>query len=274
MEKKVSYAAATWFPKLQKSHGYRLLSAIQAQCLLLISRAYKKTSTAALCVLTGTLPLHLKLEKITIQGCILRLEKPLQNYNPKDYQQKHIPTDIPPYIEYFRWSEDQVSTIEPQVKIYTDGSKMEEGVAFAFCVYYEDNEIYKSQSKLRSYNSVFQAEQLAILEAIKWSEKSDYNYIQINSDSLSSLQAIDDIDTHDPLTAEIIHNLQRTDKIIQFKWVKSHIGIVGNERADHLAKDALTSISSKHEKMASSTCLSSKMDVEESFNTKMAEVMG
>lgn len=86
LEKKVSYAAATWFPKLQKSHRYRLLSAIQAQCLLLISTAYKKTSTAALCVLTGTLPLHLKLEKITIQGCILRLDKPLQNYNPKDYQ--------------------------------------------------------------------------------------------------------------------------------------------------------------------------------------------
>lgn len=248
LEKNISYAAATWFSKLQKSHGLSLLSAIKALCLLMVSRAYKKTSTATLRVLTGTLPLNLKLEKITIQGCVLRLGKPMATYYPQDYPPKHIPTYIPPYQEYFLWIEDDKPPIDLQIQIYTDGSKMETGTAYAFCIYQQDHEIYYHQTKLRDENSIFQAELLAILEAIIWSEKSKYTLIQINSDSLSSLQAIEDINTHNSLIADIIHRLQITEKRIYFKWVKSYVGITGNERADYLAKNAIEPSTSIKEK--------------------------
>lgn len=76
LEKKITYACATWFQRISKSHGLRLISSIQAQCLLLISRAYKKTATSALCVLTGIPPLHLQLKSIATSGRILRLNIP------------------------------------------------------------------------------------------------------------------------------------------------------------------------------------------------------
>lgn len=172
LEKKITYAAPTWYPKLQKAHGLRELSAIQAQCLLLVSRAYKKTATIALCTLTEILPLHLKMEKIATQGAVLRLHRTSNTYKPEDYQQKYIPTDIPPFIEYYKWSDEHTPQIpEPQLEIYTDGSKMEEGVGYAFCVFQDGNELFKLQKRLRPCDSVFQAEQLAILDALKWSEK-------------------------------------------------------------------------------------------------------
>lgn len=73
LEKKITYAAPIWFHKLQKSHGYRLVSSIQAQCLLMISRAYRKTATLALCTLTGIPPLVHQLRKDSIVGRVLCL---------------------------------------------------------------------------------------------------------------------------------------------------------------------------------------------------------
>jgi len=64
----------------------------------------------------------------------------------------------------------------------------------------------------------------------------------IFSDSLSCLQAIHGSDWSNPLVREILekcHFLAFYGKDIHFCWVLSHVGIIGNERADAAAKAAL-----------------------------------
>ena len=58
--------------------------------------------------------------------------------------------------------------------------------------------------------------------------------IKLYSDSMSSLQALSNSSSTDPLIATV--HARRAGKRIRWYWVKAHVGTVGNERADFLAK--------------------------------------
>lgn len=242
LEKKITYASSVWFPRLQKSHGLRSLSSIQATLLLMITRAYKKTATAALCVLAGIMPLSIRLKQISTVGRVLRLGIPVEDYSPFLFQVKSSSHQVVPYIEYMKWQDE--FTLEPSLQIYTDGSKLERGTGYSFCAYLNNMNIHQSQYQLHPENSIFQAELLAIKSAIEWVENSPYTRAQINTDSLSSIQAIEDFTTKNSIVINIILLLQSTHKNIFFKWVKGHSGIEGNEKADLLAKEAAENIES------------------------------
>lgn len=188
LEPKLRYASSIWYPKLQYSHGHRLLSSIQTNSFLLISGAYKKSATIALSVLTCSPPLTLKCFQSATQGRVLRLQESCENFKPCDYQRKGRASRICPYKNCFYWSYD--SSHKTDIEIYTDGSRTEEGTAYAYCVYENSLPIHSQQTILNSNNSIFQAELLAIADAIDWSNNSTYLYIKILSDSLSGLQAI------------------------------------------------------------------------------------
>lgn len=239
LERKVAYASSIWFPQLQKSHGYRIISSIQAHCLLTISKAYKKTATAALCVLTGLAPLHLQLQKESIQGNVLRLNTPYQDYDPKTFQTAVSSAGIRPFQNYLNRLKDLTEPSIIKYHIYTDGSKTDTGTAFAFCVYDSQNHlINEHSSKINQENSVYQSELLAISTAIEWADIALSSNIAIHTDSLSSLQALEDFTTRDYLVQKIIKQLQNTRNSYFFHWVKGHSGQTGNEHADSLAKSA------------------------------------
>lgn len=179
LEKKATYAAAIWYDMLQKSHGLRILSSIQAQCLLLISGAYKKSPTLALCALTGIPPLHLVMKIISTAGKVLRLGTQVEAHYPDLYQNKSPSANICPFKPYLKWQEEQDRQTE--LNIFTDGSKIEENTGFAYCCYHNEKIVHTEQFKLSYENSVFQAELLVILKAVEWTQKTNYNEITIHT---------------------------------------------------------------------------------------------
>ena len=89
--------------------------------------------------------------------------------------------------------------------------------------------------------TVFTAELLAIYKALCFIEVSDDTSHVIFTDSLSSLFAMSDFNTFHPVLQDILvllTTLDRDGKSVTFCWVPSHVGIIGNERADEAAKRA------------------------------------
>ena len=129
------------------------------------------------------------------------------------------------------------------LQIYTDGSKMKEGVGASFVIPEFKNIIKKY--KLPNNVSVFTAELVAILMALNFINDLAHTplAVVIFSDSLSALQSI----KHDKLSSRedavkeivvIIHQLITRGTAVTLQWVPSHVGLTGNERADRAAKQA------------------------------------
>lgn len=121
--------------------------------------------------------------------------------------------------------------------IYTDGSKLANNVGCAVF-----STLYQRQLHLSNETSIFSAELIAIKNAIECAIQDDLHYkFLIISDSMSSLKAIQDPFSENPLIQEL-HELllliRQDHKIIKFLWTPSHRGIPGNEIVDELAKEA------------------------------------
>lgn len=123
--------------------------------------------------------------------------------------------------------------------IYTDASKTNVGVGFAYC-----SSRTSKCFKLLPEASIFTAETQAIKEALLSTNSTSTNNILIISDSLSALLAIEAPNPSNEIIYQIHNIISSTQKVIEFMWVPSHTGIPGNEKADTLAKEAISSISS------------------------------
>jgi ribonuclease HI len=89
--------------------------------------------------------------------------------------------------------------------------------------------------------SIFNAEAVAILEAIKVTRRWRIAKEIILTDSLSNLMAEEEIYTRgNSKIAELKDLLAEERANLKIKWIPAHVGIGGNERADRAAKDALS----------------------------------
>ncbi|GBN69699.1 hypothetical protein AVEN_192683-1 [Araneus ventricosus] len=130
--------------------------------------------------------------------------------------------------------------------IYTDGSKTEDGVGAAFCVYEGTRVVKEWSEKLQSYNTVYQAELTAANEAAKYaSEQDNSTTIVIHIDNQATI-----ISSANPRTpnaiARNINKILLQHPNIQLSWIKAHVGYEGNEYADKLAKQATERSDSTH----------------------------
>ena len=120
--------------------------------------------------------------------------------------------------------------------IYTDGSKMDiKAAAAAVCPG------VTLTSRLPDNASIFSAEAKAILLAMTYIETSNRVNHVIFSDSKSVLQAIFEQNWDNPLINQTLTklNLLMHNKSIILCWIPSHVGILGNDKADTAAKHAL-----------------------------------
>ena len=128
-----------------------------------------------------------------------------------------------------------VNSYEGQ-KLYTDGSKLDQGVGSAF-----SDGINVHSWSLPKSASIYTAELYAIWMALRYVEMNSFSVTLICSDSLSALKALSDYSSSDPLIQSILelsHHLQIHGKQVIFVWTPSHMGINGNELADDRAKFA------------------------------------
>ena len=122
--------------------------------------------------------------------------------------------------------------------IYTDGSKNESGVA---CASVSDN--LQIQMRLPDYASIFTAELTAILYTLDMIPSYNDDEFLIVCDSRSSIEAIGHYQISNPIVFEILRKtttLQELGKSLVLIWCPSHCGILGNEVADTLAKQAIS----------------------------------
>ncbi|GBN81303.1 hypothetical protein AVEN_106820-1 [Araneus ventricosus] len=202
------------------------------------------TPTAALQVVTGLQPLHLQIQQEATYARVARARSSSNFFTvifrPTDYESKCSGIHIHPPNFLLH---NQISFAENHIDsgakaIYTDGSKTDEDTGSAFCILENCGIIASWQGKLDRSNSVFQAEILAIRMATE-AASSVHRPIKIWTDSLSSLMAILNPKSHHSMVREI-QTLLLSHKYIHLRWLKAHVGYLGNECADQLAKEAIT----------------------------------
>ena len=135
------------------------------------------------------------------------------------------------------------------VKIYTDGSRSLDPSTHApyttgfALVAPQNNYCYKA--KINPNFSIMYAEACAILYAIKYILNNHFENSIIFSDSKSTLINLSSCDKKGNLSTIIylikILLLEARSKnyVIKMMWIPSHVGILGNESADKLAKESL-----------------------------------
>ena len=134
---------------------------------------------------------------------------------------------------------------ESQINIFTDGSLTEEHAGSGYTIQYKKCEILADSIKLPLHTTVFQAEIIAINEAIKdfsLTKAQNMQYIKIFWDSQAAIKALNSNIITSLLvkqTNESLNKLANEVARLEICWIKAHIGHEGNERADQLAREAV-----------------------------------
>ncbi|GBM24667.1 hypothetical protein AVEN_272894-1 [Araneus ventricosus] len=162
---------AVWFPH-PTVRVARKLSSIQRGFRLAITGAYRLTPTAALQVILEIPPLYLQLQldaRITELYRLRNKIPDIPHLNPEVLEHTvtgwttHPSNHLLPY----QISLDDGGLNNVGTRLYTDGSKSPNGVGAAFSVMQENNTTHQWSAKLTKDSTVFQADLLALNEAIK-----------------------------------------------------------------------------------------------------------
>jgi len=253
-----SYGGLVWSHRLKNTTLQQKLQSIQRPLLLAATGAMRSTPQATLEVILGIPPLHLHIQELSLQakaryflthGISWEGGTTLSRGNSVKSSLnilRSIPhwgknSDLIPKTRIF-------SDVNPRIHsdlsyhIYCDGSKMDDATGMAACITQEEFILHHIGHKLPSYATVFQAEVLAIKEALSWVK--DAKIVAANiiiwSDSQAALAAISNTIVTSRLVRETKHLLSvvSRDNSINLHWVRGHDNNTGNELADTYAKAA------------------------------------
>ena len=139
--------------------------------------------------------------------------------------------------QWFSLFHNLASHYSCRTAVFTDGSKSVDGCGCA---------VWCGAFTLFSHlpfssSSVFTAELFAIYSALKFLQNIDGQYI-LYSDSLSCIRALQSLapSSHYLISKIVSLLLSLPSHKVVIESVSSHVGIPGNDRADHLARTAIT----------------------------------
>ncbi|GIX70933.1 hypothetical protein CDAR_254161 [Caerostris darwini] len=215
------------------------LNQLQRSGLLNITKCYKTVSTDALQVLAGVPPIDIQTKHTHKMFQIKNQYKEIQTqglaFHPGSIT--FLKPILPPWNKTsFHWSHYKDNL--QGTLIYTDGSKMNNRVGGAFVAYKNNVETYHQCFRLNDQAMVYMAELTAIDKAIDYSIAESLPSSNIITDSRSVLLALENVNCIDHKILELKNKLNNFTGEIHLFWIKAHIGHLGNERADVLAKTA------------------------------------
>ncbi|XP_047997724.1 uncharacterized protein LOC125235264 [Leguminivora glycinivorella] len=247
----IMYAASAWAPAAKKLCIRNHLNAVQRSFAQKICKAYRTVSLNSALLLSGLLPLDLRIQEAAkIFEAKRGIPQPLIGDRELELKASHTAAPHPAESKSFSYECEDQETEEDShdVRLFTDGSKIQNKVGASLSCWNNGVEIKAHKYKLESYCTVFQAEMYAVLKATEFVLRSDRGSFGIYSDSRSTLEIIGNQGSFNPIAVEIRKNLadiQGQAKEIKLYWVRAHVGTVGNERADTLAKEAALKIKTK-----------------------------
>lgn len=255
----ITYASFVWWTRTDTQRCRNELGKVQRLACLCITGAMTTTPTAALEVILGLPPLHLRVRMEALRGgyrlytnselhppweghtSILRgiLENETLNMRADKIKKiyhfsKPFEVVIPTRDD---WSENRTKSMMDGTVLYTDGSKTSDTTGYG--IYEASTRGRQISANLGRYATVFQSEIYAILQSTYLLLQRNYSgrKICIVTDSKAALAALASCEVTSSLTDECLRALEELGSKNKLKiiWTPGHL-CEGNQRADELAK--------------------------------------
>ncbi|XP_022836964.1 uncharacterized protein LOC111364348, partial [Spodoptera litura] len=244
----VLYAASVWAPAVDKLGIKKQLNVVQRSFAQKLCRAHRTVSLHSALLLAGILPLDLRVrEAASLYEAKRGAPHPVLGDREIEKMTRAVDFPHPAEQQTLEFNslvdEEQYNkhASNYDVRIFTDGSKIEGKVGAALSLWDSATEYTSKKLVLPSYCTVYQAELLALQRAAGEALSSEKTTFGIFSDSMSALQTVINPASPHPLAVEARNALRHCamqNKSVCLFWIKAHAGLEGNERADCLAKEA------------------------------------